>query len=103
MSGEREQGEDRLRLAEARVDAPKGSASVPSLPADAPLLSLADVGGYLRCSRAAIKKRMSRRSGDLGEALCRYRVMIDGRWYVNRELFLAWLEKQSSTAMSINR
>lgn len=69
---------------------------IPPLPADALLLSLDDVGGYLRRSRAAVKKMLDSRPGaknedEVGVLLRQWVVrMTDHRRYILREPFIDW-------------
>lgn len=68
------------------------------LPADGPLLSLADTAAYLRVSEGAVKKLLDGRpdsdDGALGEALRRCVVRLSShRRYIARGPFLAWLNE----------
>ena len=83
---------------------PTTSPGTPPLPADAPLLSLLDVGAYLRRSVGAVRKILDRRSdgddGDLREVLQRNVVKLSKRrTYIAREPFLAYLREQVAASL----
>lgn len=66
---------------------------VPPLPADAALLSIDDVGGYLRRSREAVRKLLDarRETDEIGKLLRGWVVqMTDHRRYILREPFMDW-------------
>lgn len=68
---------------------------VPPLPQDALYLSLDDVGGYLRRSRAAVRKLLDERPAgeddEIGTKLRGWMVkMTDRRRYILREPFMDW-------------
>ena len=73
--------------------------SAPPLPPDAPLLSLDDVGLYLRLSTAAVRKLIDGRAeGDdqLGELLRSWLVKLSPhRRYIKRQPFLKWLNERA--------
>lgn len=71
------------------------------LPADAPLLGVADVAAYLRMTPAAVRKLLDGRAdvsdGELGAKLRDLEVRISPhRRYIEREPFLAWLRTKAT-------
>ena len=75
---------------------------VPLLPADAPLLSLADAAAYLRRTPGAVRKLLDGRAdsddGEVGQVLRRWVVRLSPhRTYIAREPFLAWLRTKAQS------
>ena len=74
-----------------------------ALPADAPLLDLADVAAYLRLTVAAVRKLLDGRpdasDGRLGEMLRGWVVKLSPhRRYVRRAPFMKWLRELAGEA-----
>lgn len=87
-----------MRILKAKGDrngAAEGSSLV-SLPPDAPLLTFAEAGAYLRLSTASVRKLVDGRSDtkndELGAVLRSWVVRLSPhRRYIRRQEFLAWL------------
>lgn len=81
------------------TEKPQKACALP-LPADAPLLSFADVAAYLRLTTAAVRRLVDGRpdgsDGELGELLREWLVRLSPRRrYIRREPFLAWIREKS--------
>lgn len=90
--------DDNVEQLEKRQAKPVGP-----IPLDAPLLSLGDVGAYLRISPGAVRRLVDGRpdgsDGELGDLLRSWLVRLSPhRRYIRREPFLAWLHEKSGDA-----
>lgn len=71
---------------------------VPPLPQDAQLLSLEDVGGYLRRSRPAVRRMLENQKDEVGALLRQWVVtMTDHRRYILRQPFMDWYRSLKPT------
>lgn len=82
--------------------------AVSALPPDAPLLSFADVGAYLRLTPAAVRTLVNGRvdgsDGELGDLLRSWLVTLSPhRRYIRRDPFLGWLHEKTGDASGSSR
>lgn len=97
-----------MKLEEVDLLEKRQTRQVSPVPPDAPLLSLADVGAYLRLTPGAVRRLVDGRpdgsDGDLGDLLRSWLVRLSPhRRYIRREPFLAWLRAKSEDASGSSR